>query len=54
MSHRPLVLLGHQAQGFVEGVPGAQGAAHGIQRIRQAFLKLSETLATVTRDFQYG
>ncbi|MOA45584.1 hypothetical protein D3C78_1679920 [compost metagenome] len=52
MSHRPLVLFGHQAQGFVKWMPGAQSAAHGIQRIRQAFLKLSETLATVARDFQ--
>ncbi|MNT83668.1 hypothetical protein D3C72_2235740 [compost metagenome] len=54
MSHRPLVLLAHQTQGFVEWVPSAQGAAHGIQRVRQAFLERSETLATVTRDFQYG
>ncbi|MNE80811.1 hypothetical protein D3C80_1774160 [compost metagenome] len=54
MSDRPLVLLGHQAQGFVEGVPCAQSAAHRVQRIRQAFLERSETLATVARDFQYG
>ncbi|MNG13242.1 hypothetical protein D3C84_969090 [compost metagenome] len=54
MSDRSLVLLGHQAQGFVEWVPGAQSAAHGIQCIRQAFLERSETLATVARDFQYG
>ncbi|MNY61628.1 hypothetical protein D3C86_1983240 [compost metagenome] len=54
MCDRPVVLLGHQAQGFVKGVPGAQSTAHGVQRIRQTFLKLSETLATVARDFQYG
>ncbi|MNG22078.1 hypothetical protein D3C84_1065260 [compost metagenome] len=54
MSHRSFVFLGHQAQGFVEGVSGAQSAAHRVQRIRQAFLERSETLATVARDFQYG
>ncbi|MNG25419.1 hypothetical protein D3C84_1102700 [compost metagenome] len=52
MSDRPLVLLGDQAQGLVERVSSAQGTAHGIQRIREAFLKLSETFATVTRNFQ--
>ncbi|MNN04116.1 hypothetical protein D3C81_1168330 [compost metagenome] len=52
MRHRSLVLLCHQTQGFVEGVPGAQCPAHGFQRIRQTLLKLGETLATIRGDFQ--
>ncbi|MNM42466.1 hypothetical protein D3C81_533070 [compost metagenome] len=53
MGDRPLVLLGHQLQGFVERMTGTQRPAHRIQCIGQAFLELGEAFATVAGYLQH-
>ncbi|MNC37659.1 hypothetical protein D3C75_862300 [compost metagenome] len=52
VGNHALLLIGHQAQGFVERMPGLEGAHHGIQCIRQLLLELGEAFAAVAGDLQ--